>query len=418
MPIRRSSAPDARLAGLAAREPIRAGREFAVTVDVEPWLFAGGAQPRTSDPVCVLRPPSLLGQYRYFWRLLADAPDLGGLRQREAQVFGAQAPNPAPFRIEVAVERRGDMVAVPARINDPGSYVTFAGREERQHGQVKQKAADMRGGVRAVITLREELSSIACSQRGSASTGPDPWPELLRAVRAWLLLGGVGGRTRRGLGAVQADPSPGSLAALDALLLSVVGTPGGAKCDGHVRSIAEVWRTKRTFPKALDALVALEDWLKQYRQDRRPGQQRNRPGRSYWDEPELIRRLTRARDPRHQPLPVPQGRHAEGWARGVLGLPIVFHFGDRQDPGDTTLQGARRGIERMASPLLFRPVRVKAGEYVGLVTRLSEPYLPPGGIGLKTGHGVSPVESTHQLDRVWSDLFRAGEKYLNLRRIV
>jgi hypothetical protein len=46
---------------------------------------------------------------------------------------------------------------------------------------------------------------------------------------------------------------------------------------------------------------------------RHGGRGAKRPGRSYWDEPELIRTLTRTRSPRHAPLPLRRGDHADGW---------------------------------------------------------------------------------------------------------
>jgi len=43
---------------------------------------------------------------------------------------------------------------------------------------------------------------------------------------------------------------------------------------------------------------------------------------------------------------------------------------------------------------------------VGLVTLLSEPYLPPGGLGLKVGSRVRSVQATGQVERVWDELLR------------
>jgi CRISPR-associated protein Cmr1 len=156
-------------------------------------------------------------------------------------------------------------------------------------------------------------------------------------------------------------------------------------------------------------LARVEDWYRGYRQDR--GRGAKRPGRSYWDEPELIRTLTRTRSPRHAPLPLRRGDHADGWARAVLGLPISFQFVDRAqgDPDPSMLAGTTRidrtSIDRMASALLFRPVRVDRGRYAAVVVRLSEPYLPPGGLVLRYHEQPQDVPSPTDPDRVWNDLF-------------
>jgi len=383
--------PEARLSGEELRSELAAARrraeraaekELSVRIDVEPWLFAGGARARRADPETPLRPTSVLGQLRWFWRLLADDQPLGELHEREAELFGA-ASQAARFRIAVTDSGTGQGVEIPA-LGRPGSYLTFAGRGDRQ-----RPPADLRAGVSATVTIRGEID-----------------PSVDRAFSLWTLLGGVGGRTRRGLGAVQANPGPVGVEGLEAALRELVGKGRQhAKCGDALRSVRRVLVAERTFPDAKMCLLALEAWYQGYRQHRRRGRG-PRPGRSFWDEPELIRKLTGQRARKHAPLPVRQGEHAPGWARGLLGLPIVFHFKDgRQgDPDVTTLQPARRGMERMASPLLFRPVRVGACRYAAVVTLLSEPYEPPGGWELKKRRGFERIRVTDQPERVLTDL--------------
>jgi hypothetical protein len=78
------------------------------------------------------------------------------------------------------------------------------------------------------------------------------------------------------------------------------------------------------------------------------------------------------------------------------------------DPDYSMLAGEQR-IDRMASALLFRPVRVDRDRYVAVVVQLSEPYLPPGGLGLRYHKQLMSVPSPAELHRVWSDLFtRSG----------
>ena len=47
----------------------------------------------------------------------------------------------------------------------------------------------------------------------------------------------------------------------------------------------------------------------------------------------------------------------DAFPRAAFGMPIIFHFKDKPDPGDTTLQPAGKDLDRFASPLVLRPYR-------------------------------------------------------------
>ncbi len=409
MAIRHSGTAAALEAELAALQPASGEAELHLPFTVEPWLFGGGIVPRTADPGELVRPAGLVGAWRFFWRLLAGSRNPAELRAAESERFGSIA-RPAPFRLTVRVVASG--VSVPApRPGEPCGSVTFAAREERDRGVVLQPAAWLRAGVAAEAVLRGTLPA-----------------DLLAAVRTWTLLGGIGARTRRGLGAVQVSPACGSVAALDRELQRLLaGAPRTQKPGGVLRSIAQLWRSESVYPSAEAALADLDRWYKRYRQDR------NGPrGRSFWDEPELIRGLTGKRLSRHTRETTPPGRHAPGFARAALGLPIAFAFregaGDRfdrrdRDPWTTVLRGLE--ADRLASPLLFRPVAVAPGSYVALVALLSAPYEPAGGLGLDLEPGragtaaLKRVALTPDVPLVFTELFRWGKSSpLKLTRVV
>ena len=150
----------------------------------------------------------------------------------------------------------------------------------------------------------------------------------------------------------------------------------------------------RTVEQPADA-IPVWDWLigrfRHFRQGeglgRNPRQQgSNRPGRSHYSEPETIRRVTGRRIARHARLPrIPD----DAFPRAELGLPIVFHFQDEQhgEPPDTVLypdndsEGKKR--ERMASPLVLKPLALQSGKTVPLILRLQTPALT--GVDLRRG---------------------------------
>jgi CRISPR-associated protein Cmr1 len=118
---------------------------------------------------------------------------------------------------------------------------------------------------------------------------------------------------------------------------------------------------------------------------RNPGERLNRPGRSRWPEPETIRRVTRQRLARHSRLThIPD----DAFPRAELGLPIVFHFQEQGDPPDTVLY-PNGGRERMASPLILKPLALANGTCVPLIVRLKTPVLT--GVDLRQGERSLPL---------------------------
>jgi CRISPR-associated protein Cmr1 len=130
----------------------------------------------------------------------------------------------------------------------------------------------------------------------------------------------------------------------------------------------------------VDAWKTVIGLLKEFRQGvgvARNSGQANRPGRSRYPEPETIRRVTGQRSPKHTRLAdVPD----DAFPRAELGLPIVFHFPPGQgEPPDTVLypsdapNGESR--ERMASPLILKPLALANGKAVPLIMQMRTPEL-------------------------------------------
>lgn len=132
-------------------------------------------------------------------------------------------------------------------------------------------------------------------------------------------------------------------------------------------------------PSGNDAMVAwpcavalMRDFRQGEHIGRRPGSDPSKPlklGRSYWPEPDAIRLMDPSRR-RHQPLP----GAAKYYPRADLGLPIIFHFIDQDDPSDQTLQGAKEGARRMASPIVLKALLDSDGARP-LVLLLSAPHV-------------------------------------------
>jgi CRISPR-associated protein Cmr1 len=164
----------------------------------------------------------------------------------------------------------------------------------------------------------------------------DQQKEVNTTLRWWASFGSVGGRGRRGLGAIQITKlkniSPAEVKESSCTLIM-------QQSNGGYSDALNAWK---------EGLTALQQFRQGKEIGRNPGSD-NRPGRSRWPEPDAIRRITQKNAPAHSPV------HPAGdlFPRAQFGLPIIFHFKDRADPQDVTLKPV--GAERMASPLIIRP---------------------------------------------------------------
>ena len=191
------------------------------------------------------------------------------------------------------------------------------------------------------------------------------------ALRWWASFGSVGGRGRRGLGAIQITElqniSPAEAKESQCTLILQ------GKGNGHSEAL-QAWK---------EGLKTLQQFRQGKGIGRNPGAEPNKPGRSRWPEPDAIRRITHRNASAHRP------EHPAGnfFPRAQFGLPIIFHFKDRDEPQDATLKPV--DAERMASPLIIRPYFNRDDEqwypaalYIGLA---------PVELELSSGRTTSPV---------------------------
>ncbi len=351
--------------------------EKEIEVQLITRLFGGGARPREIDERSWLRPAALKGALRFWWRAThAHRPEydsLKKLKDREDLLFGTAA------RFEKNEIRGGpgwlsvEVSAVSANLvreaYDPKSKVE-AGQAvgiayypaTPQKSKVTHLGQTGKGkGVRALIRLRLE------------HVDEDAAKEILEALKAFLLLGGAGARTRRGAGSLspahQEADIPCTADQVERYFAEWVRADP-SKIPGGVFSVARAkWFVIGSASKSgEEAQEALLDVLREFRQKRRhpKGWGKGDYGPTEWPEAGAIRREVGTWS--HQPDEERRGQ----FPRALLGLPIVFKFHDKDknDPGRHTLVGRRETggeIARFASPLLLRPIQVwrkEKGEWI------------------------------------------------------
>jgi CRISPR-associated protein Cmr1 len=337
----------------------------------------GGVEPRINDVSFPIRPTEIRGQLQFWWRATVGARCTSTQQLREAQdrVWGStERASPVVVRVELLqVDNPQPCAYYEKDRNNPSQYRSMPRWSPPfENTSLSYALFPFQGKLankRTVIQVRPAECIHQARFRLIVECPRNLWPEVEVALRAWIQFGGLGSRTRRGCGALFCrDFAPEDASQLAEIWNEFLNNsypvrewPTLAECillDPSPKSAIQAW----------DAAIRL---LRDFRQGvgigRNPGQQ-NRPGRSRWPEPETLRRVTGARFSRHQRL---QQIPDNAFPRAEFGLPIVFHFidKDRGDPPDTVLYPAG-DFERMASPLILKPLALANGEFLSLIVLL------------------------------------------------
>jgi len=321
-------------------------------------IFGGGTEAGVNDPVTLIRPSSIRGHLRFWWRATrgANCATVEELRKLEGNIWGTTE-NPSQVIVEVSVNSHGTTYPC-AYIREGRNFATF---KENHPGYA---LFPFQGSKKEGIPIAKCTSNVPFELKLIYPQGLSV--EVEAAVWAWVNFGGIGARVRRGSGALYCQ----ELAPPDASGIS-------SWYKDRLKSFGIVLTHTRQWPILPNELLVknssdpYQAWndvigmMQTFRQGqnvgRNPGKAPNRPGRSRWPEPETIRSATSQRDPKHPRMP---GIPNDAFPRAELGLPIIFHFKDYNDPKDTELYPIVGGQERtrMASPLVLRPIVCQNGD--------------------------------------------------------
>jgi CRISPR-associated protein Cmr1 len=386
-------------------------------------LFGGGVEPGVADPVTVIRGTAIRGHLRFWWRAcrggstdtngaaLSDEALRADMKQRESEIWGAASlldtPGASQVQIEVSIQNHGE--AVQAYIvgskngrkkiephDDVPAYAAFPLQPEYRTARPGMDTKKVVFDIEFTVTL----------------TYPETFKQdIAAALWAWETFGGIGGRARRGFGALQlislngqsiVPPKPEHVAKMiaDGLKRHVIMSDRWPRDVPHLKQVmSQIKVIPRPTGKQrwdeLDAWFDLINALGDFRQKRYDSTKSNRhPGRSMWPEPDAIRHYVGTASDDHKN---PRSTLYK-FPRAVFGLPIVFHFKDDEegDPKDTILQGEK--VERLASPLILRPLACAGHEAVGIAIVLGTPQLPTSALVLKDAKTGSIHQKLGQAD--------------------
>lgn len=320
----------------------------SLTLDIRlvTLLYGGGAVAGYPDEITPFRPSSVRGHLRFWWRATrgAEYNTWQALREREGQIWGdTDRQSPVRIRVDCPDGMKPKRLALRQYEKDLyRRYALFPPFEEKRKDLDSNRLLEG-GGFQLKVSVRASDSDLL--------------DDIDAALWGWLNFGGLGARTRRGVGALYCPQYAG----WDA---------GKIRGDGGKRD----WPVLKggTLVLGTEPLSWSNCWfqlLRLYR-DFRQDRGLNGRGKTSWPEPQQIRDIQQG----EQPGP-------EGFPRGALGLPIVFHFKDEPKDRDRTLN-VELEHGRMASPVILRPFAISMDQALPMVLVLksnSSPLFLHGG---------------------------------------
>lgn len=339
-------------------------------------LYGGGVQVGVIDEKLPIRASSIRGQLRFWWRLLAKHKadwgfngNLAEIRKAESRLWGGAGEEVNASLVFLKVTDINGLDAKPWAKYEPhpkGGYKTLPRPESwvnvpyilfPAQGKKPGSADSKEPSTLIKASLTWNLQ-IAFAMNTSKAQTAQVWETL----RWWANFGGLGARTRRGLGAIRVMNQ--KITPITADEAQNIGCQLVLKPQSN--SVYTAWT---------EAVNKLQSFRQGVNFGRNAGQQPNRPGRSRWSEPDAIRR-TLSTDNNQVWLKSDLKTHApvhkagNVFPRTAFGLPIIVKFKEysardeigriySQEPDSTTLQpiliGENKPRERMASPLILRP---------------------------------------------------------------
>lgn len=464
--------PETSPAFLSYRPPSRASGkgllDLAIPLALITPMVGGGVEPHTPDDVSPVRLSAVRGQLRQWWRWLHLPAEPGARGEdaalREVTLWGGVLGDKAiSSRVRLSVEQVQRGEAIPAGYHKlkNGKLAVLPELEgacvgldyalfplQRQKSELQGKTADVPTRlVRAtlVFALRvqiEDRPEVAERLNVAPELCADRADEALAALWAWIYFGGLGARTRRGLGALKLNGPVQRLAGVWPM-----ATPGWERLFGPLSR--EDWTTganqvlrrspgsraaggelwvgphARTSAQAHQQLIGKLRTFRQAPGEARAPGKRGPHGRSHWPEPNVLRGLREVATTNPMRWEHAPGSDAVadaeksdldtrvmGLPRAAFGLPLEVQFKDDLDkPASASVLPEERKVERLASPLLMRPVQLKDGAYPVLLRLPLELDTKRWRVRVKfkdkSGEPLAPVYRSGGAGRPVSDRLRA-----------
>ncbi len=467
--------------------------KIEVTLKVVTPILGGGYKTRHIDDVDVIRAPSVRAHLRFWWRALYAHPygTAKELYDAERALWGGAADDGkndesegegkeekrnkkggrSPVEVRVTDVKFGDKLMRDAGAladvfdefeKEKGIFEQGYRRIEELHNKRMRKEKDAeknnledRYKKNLYFDFRDQKifdikSNYALWTAGSTDDQPFPaarWKSgaitfklsvegpkneqqaIRNAIRAWILFGGYGGRTRRGLGSLTVDkeaekwlpPAFKDKKSFSQDLTRIFsgadlfsGEPKCTNIEAPVLARAKLFvgQPKKASKQNLDpdggAWAAALDWLYEFRQGMKSGARQrpderavdpNRPSISNWPEADVWRRINGDR------FDHPSRYAGRAYPRAGLGLPFQTRFQTRargggrlREPDDYTLywHDGEKERDRFASPLIVKALPLADGSFLPCALWMTRAF--PGDNARVIVKGRSPKDTGAKFD--------------------
>jgi len=172
--------------------------DFDAKLELVTPAFLGGSDGNasTSDG---LRPPTLKGLLRFWWRAMHGNYTLKDLAEKEAEIFGSTDEKKGQGLRIIPLESKVEILPRGSKIDDSGGALGYLG-----YGPIGYQKKIIDGKeIKANWTLKDALNSGSNFRFKFIHRQPAALSEIQKAL--WLLstLGGIGSRSRRGWGSLK-----------------------------------------------------------------------------------------------------------------------------------------------------------------------------------------------------------------------
>lgn len=321
-------------------------------------MYGGGVESTKVDKVMPIRASAIRGQLRFWWRLLAKHKwklgDDKAIRTAEFELWGGmndgdddgkagkvllRVKNFQNLKVEpwATYEKRPKEPTKYKSLPTPTDWADVSYALFPAKGKLKNSSQE-------IDEYPHELAKSGLSWQleiaFSSDLSDDDIHQVWETLRWWANFGGVGARTRRGLGAIQIEKNEffQSVVTLDE-----IQSLGFNAKTFSANSAYSAWK------KAIEKLQSFRQVS--------VGRKTN-SNRSLWPEPDAIRKITKQASNKHKEPTI----KCDYFPRAAFGLPIIFKFKDdgngaNDEPAQTSLQPKYQDniMERMSSPLILRP---------------------------------------------------------------
>ncbi|MCY7577951.1 type III-B CRISPR module RAMP protein Cmr1 [Bacillus pumilus] len=330
-----------------------------LTIHLVTPMFGGGPQSNSIDQDRPIRESAIRGHLRFWWRATRGAvcKNANDLSKQEAEIFGHTE---QASQIQVVTHYEKDEVKRNSKVffkkkNHPfPRYILSNMKDETPYLMKAQFSLNIRLSKK---TTQYELIK----------------KEVEAALWAWINFGGLGSRTRRGCGSLyckQFSPyNKRTKSQLEKWFEQKL-----LEYDIQLPASSREFKVQ-AFPSSM--ISSWQSVIQTYETFRRRSNPDKKRGRSCWPEADTIRLLTgKAKSGHHIPYPKEKPFKYQAFPRAQFGLPIQFRFAPKdsgKDPDPVTL--LPKGKDRLASPLILKPLAINQKESVGMVMVLQQPKI-------------------------------------------